>query len=121
MTRPKQESPGRVARRVEVRKPVELAALADELSVRLGRPVVLGGTLPQDTEAGLGLITVRDAETGEEIDKEIDEEAVAAVVKAHVPPVRVSPAAQLAKAAEGARTVAQLSAAIVAYARSLEV
>lgn len=115
MTRPKQESPGRVARRVEVRKPVDLAALADELSVRLGRPVVLGGTLPQDTEDGLGLITVRDAETGEEI----DDEAVAGVVEAHVPPVRVSPAAQLAKAAEEARTVAQLSAAIVAYARTL--
>lgn len=117
MTQPKQDAPGRpAARSVETRRPVDLAALADELTARLGRPVVLGGTLPQDAEDGVGRLSVRDAETGEEI----DDEAVADVVEAHVPPVRVSPAAQLVKAAEEARTIAQLSAAIVAYARTLE-
>lgn len=109
--------PPQLVRAVEVRRAVDLEALAEEISTALGVPVVLGGLLPESSPNGVGRIMVRDAATGAPIDAGTD--VVALVVEEHVPPVRLTPAEQLAADAEQAGTVAELAAAVAAYARSL--
>lgn len=119
MTRPDRAGPPAYLGRARVpvtRRGVDLAALAEELSTRLGRRVVLGGRLPQ-ADGDVGEVEVRDADTGEVLDVAADVDDALQVHDPH--PVR-SPAAVLAQAARSARTVGQLGDAVADYADAID-
>lgn len=94
------------------REGVDLGQFSDELSARLGRRVVV--TLSPPPQGGkLGQVVVRD-EVDEEVD--VDDEAVAAAIAAHVPPaVPADPLDALASALTGANTIAKLRDALGGY------
>lgn len=92
----------------------DYAALADELSAALGRPVALSARAPTDEREGV--LIVLDAATGEPVD--VDDEQVASVVTDHTPVVHEDPADALVRAVEGASTVAQLRDALVSFGRA---
>lgn len=70
------------------RADVDLSALADELSTRLGRPVALSAVPPGQVDAFgdplPGALLVVDPVTGEEL--KVDGRTVAGAVRSHVPP-----------------------------------
>lgn len=71
------------------RDDVDLAALAAELTERLGRPIALTARTPGQRDADgaelPGVLLVLDAATGEELE-DVDGRSVAAAVRAHQPP-----------------------------------
>jgi hypothetical protein len=90
------------------RDDVDLAALTDEVSTRLGRPVALSARAPGQTDDDgkplPGILVIIDADSGEELD--VDAAVVAATVREHKRPPTAEERRQqgIAAAEEKART-----------------
>lgn len=109
--------------RTPISKDVDPGTLADQLTAALGIPVAVSVRQPgQKDDKGKdlpGVVVLLDATTGQELPDQ-DAKKVADVLAAHViPPDPVSPAKALADALGSAATLADLKAALVAYAGTL--
>lgn len=97
------------------RNDVNYAQLAAEMTARLGYPVAICATAPQDAPDGVGWLILIGA-NGQALGAGIDPAVVAAVVAAHVPAApEPDPLDILGTALVGATTVTGLRAALLEF------
>lgn len=106
--------------RVQIDKDVDLDTLAGQLKTALGVDVALSARNPgqDDSKGGVlpGVVVLLDAKTGREL-PDLDSAKVAAVLAAHtIPTPPKTPARALADALSGAANLADLKAALTAFA-----